>query len=44
MRGLFILLLLYVLMLATRGQHQHNFLPRPTVSMPAVNTLANTVD
>jgi len=34
MRGLLILLVLYALMLATRGQHQETHIARPAAFMP----------
>ncbi len=34
MRGVLILLMFYVLMLATRGEHQKTHLTRPTAFMP----------
>jgi hypothetical protein len=37
MRGLVILFVAFSLMLAARGQHQTDFVPRPTASMPPVN-------
>jgi hypothetical protein len=37
MRGLLILFVAFSLMLAARGQHQTDFVPRPTASMPPVN-------
>lgn len=37
MRGLVILFVAFVIMLAARGQHKIGFVPRPTASMPPVN-------
>lgn len=37
MRGLVILFVAFVIMLAARGQHKSSFVPRPTASMPPVN-------
>ncbi len=37
MRGLLILFVTFVIMLAARSQHQIGFVPRPTASMPPVN-------
>ncbi|WP_198029499.1 hypothetical protein [Bradyrhizobium sp. WSM3983] len=37
MRGLVILFVAFVVMLAARGQHKIGFVPRPTASMPPVN-------
>lgn len=37
MRGLVILFVAFVTMLAARGQHKSSFVPRPTASMPPVN-------
>lgn len=37
MRGLLIFFVTIVLVLAARGQHQSNFVPRPTAPLPPVN-------
>lgn len=37
MRGLVILFVAFVIMLAARGQHKCSFVPRPTASMPPFN-------
>lgn len=37
MRGLVILFVALVIMLAARDQHKIGFVPRPTASMPPVN-------